>query len=211
METSLLRLDRIQAAPLEREPFDYTYVPEALEAAALPAIVGDFPTVPAGGSYDVSTLDCGPAFARLVEALGSDAFRAPFEEKFGLDLRPYPFHVTVRGQVRGRDGGIHTDSKDKVLTGLLYLNPVWTEDGGRLRLLRNGSDIDAYAREIEPVAGNMVVFRRSDRSWHGDLPSLGRRLSLQFSWVSGEAYARREMAGHRLAGWMKRVTGRQFR
>ena len=117
--------------------------------------------------------------------------------------------MTVRGHVRGRDGGIHTDSKDKILTGLLYLNPVWTEAGGRLRLLRDGHDIpESYACEVPPVAGNMVVFRRGDRSWHGHLPSQGRRLSLQFNWVSGEAYARRERARHRISGWLKRLSGR---
>lgn len=203
-----MRLDRIQAAPLNREPFDYMFAPKTVDEADLAEIVRDFPTVPAGGSYDASTLDCGPAFRRLVEELRSDAFRAQFEEKFGIDLSPYPFHVTVRGHVRGRDGGIHTDSKDKILTGLLYLNPVWTEEGGRLRLLRNGRDIEAYACEVPPVAGNMIVFRRGEKSWHGHLPSKGRRLSLQFNWVSGEGYSRRELARHRLSGWLKRLSGR---
>ena len=106
-----------------------------------------------------------------------------------------------------KDGQIHVDSKDKILTGLLYLNPHWAEAGGRLRLLRNGKDIEAYALEVPPAEGNMVVFRRSDRSWHGHLPSEGRRLSLQFNWVSGEGYARRELARHRFSGWMKRLTG----
>jgi len=207
-ENHALRLDRIKSAELHRDPFDFMFVPETLDSAELAAIVRDFPEVPAGGSYDVSTLNCGPAFRRLVEEMRSDAFRAPFEEKFGLDLSPYPFHVTVRGHVRGRDGGIHTDSRDKILTGLMYFNLDWPEAGGRLRLLRNGRDIDAYAFEVPPVGGNMVVFRRGENSWHGHLPSQGRRLSLQFNWVSGEAYARRELARHRLSGWLKRLAGR---
>jgi len=203
-----VRLDRIEAAPLNRDPFDYVFVPAALDEADLAEIIRDFPEVPAGGSYDVTTLDCGPAFLRLIDELRGDAFRSQFEKKFDIDLSPYPFHVTVRGHVRGRDGAIHTDSKDKVLTGLLYLNPVWTEAGGRLRLLRNGRDIDDYAYEVPPLAGNMLVFRRGDNSWHGHLPSKGRRLSLQFNWVSGEEYARRELARHRLSGQLKRMFGR---
>jgi len=203
-----LRLDRIEVAPLNRDPFDYVFIPATLDTADIAEIVRDFPEVPAGGSYDVTTLPCGPAFERLVEDLRGDAFRALFEKKFDIDLSPYPFHVTVRGHVRGRDGGIHTDSKDKILTGLLYLNPVWTEEGGRLRLLRSGRDLDAYACEVPPLAGNMVVFRRGDTSWHGHLPSKGRRLSLQFNWVSGEEYARRELARHRLSGRLKRLFGR---
>jgi hypothetical protein len=202
-----VRLDRLHAAALTTEPFDYVYIPETIDRDQLAAIVGDFPHVPAGGSFDASTLDSGPAFHRLIEEMRGDAFREVFEEKFDIDLKPYPLHITVRGHVRGKDGQIHVDSKDKILTGLLYLNPQWTEPGGRLRLLRNGKDIEAYALEIPPADGNMVVFRRSDCSWHGHLPSEGRRLSLQFNWVSGDAYRRRELARHRFSGWMKRLTG----
>jgi hypothetical protein len=202
-----VRLDRLRDAPLNRDPFDFLYVPGAVDSAALPAIIRDFPEPPGGGSFDASSLDAGPAFRALIAQMRTDDFRTPFEEKFGIDLSPYPLHVTVRGHVRGRDGAIHTDSRDKILTGLVYLNPDWREPGGRLRLLRNGKDIGAYALEIPPVDGNMVVFRRCDHSWHGHLPSQGRRLSLQFNWVKGEAYRRRELARHRLSGWIKSLTG----
>jgi SM-20-related protein len=203
-----LHIDRLNAATLSTDPFDFLYVPAMIESGELAEIVHDFPEVTAGGSFDVATLNSGPAFQRLVSEIRSDAFRAPFEIKFGIDLQPYPLHITVRGHVRGKDGQIHVDSKDKVLTGLLYLNLDWNEPGGRLRLLRNGKDIEAYALEIPPVAGNMVVFRRGDNSWHGHLPSKARRLALQFNWVSGDAYVRRELARHRFSGWMKRFGGR---
>lgn len=202
-----MHLDRVNAASLSRDPFDYIYVPNLIDESELPEIARDFPEVPAGGSFDVATLKCGPAFERLIADIRSDAFRAPFEEKFDIDLSPYPLHITVRGHVRGKDGQIHVDSKDKILTGLIYLNLDWTEPGGRLRLLRNGRDIEDYVVEIPPVAGNMVVFRRGENSWHGHLPSQHRRLSLQFNWVSGDAYVRRELARHRFSGWMKKLTG----
>jgi hypothetical protein len=202
-----VRLDRLRAARLATDPFDFVYIPETIDRDELASVARDFPQVPAGGSFDAATLESGPAFDRMIAEMRSDAFRAVFEEKFDIDLSPYPLHITVRGHVRGKDGAIHTDSKDKILTGLLYLNPEWTETGGRLRLLRNGKDINASAIEIAPAHGNMVVFRRTDRSWHGHLPSEGRRLSLQFNWVSGDAYVRRELARHRVSGWMKRLTG----
>ena len=202
-----MHLDKLNAATLSTDPFDFLYVPAMIEAGELAEIVRDFPDVPAGGSFDVATLDCGPTFQRLIAEIRGDAFRAPFEEKFGIDLTPYPLHITVRGHVRGKDGQIHVDSKDKILTGLIYFNLDWTEPGGRLRLLRNGRDIGDYALEIPPVAGNMVVFRRGENSWHGHLPSKTRRLSLQFNWVSGDAYVRRELARHRFSGWMKKLTG----
>jgi hypothetical protein len=74
--------------------------------------------------------------------------------------------------------------------------------------LRDGNNIDDYALEVPPVAGNMLVFRRGDHSWHGHLPSTGRRLSLQFNWVTGDAYRRREVVRHRLSSWLKRLGGR---
>ena len=122
-----MHLDKLRSAHLTRDPFDFLYVPEMVEPEALAAIVRDFPLVPAGGSFDAATLPSGPAFQALLDQLRSDAFRAAIEEKFGLDLSARPLHITVRGQVRGRDGAIHTDSKEKILTGLLYLNPEWHE------------------------------------------------------------------------------------
>ncbi len=202
-----MHIEKLRTATLSTDPFDFVYVPEMLSRDELTAVVRDFPEVPAGGSFDVSTLDCGPAFRRLIDEMRGDAFRVPFEEKFGLGLAQYPLHITVRGHVRSKDGNIHVDSKEKVLTGLLYLNPEWDEAGGRLRLLRGGKDIENYALEIPPVAGNMVVFRRGENSWHGHLPSKARRLSLQFNWVTDESYARRELARHRLSGLVKRLTG----
>jgi hypothetical protein len=203
----MLQLDRLRAASLSRDPFDHVLVPGMVGAAELGAIVEDFPEVPGGGSFDVMTLDRGPAFDRLIDEMRSDAFRTPIADKFGIDLADLPLHITVRGEVRGRDGQIHTDSKEKVLTGLLYLNQMWDEPGGRLRLLRNGKDIEDYALEVPPLGGNMLVFRRSDRSWHGHLPSKGRRLSLQFNWVTDDSYVKRELARHRLSGWMKKLGG----
>ena len=200
-----LDLDRIAAAPVQHEPYDYLYAEATIPPEELAGIVHDFPQVPAGGSFDVTTLYCGPAFRHLVAELRSDAFREIVEQKFGIDLSTYPLHVTVRGHVRGKDGGIHTDSKEKILTGLVYLNPEWDEEGGRLRLLRSGENIADYALEIPPVAGNMVIFRRSDTSWHGHLPSQRQRLSLQFNWVVSESYAQRELVRHRVSGWLKRL------
>ena len=62
----------------------------------------------------------------------------------------------MRGAADTRDGYIHTDSKTKIVTVLLYLNPAWAPDGGRLRLLRNGSDLEAVAAEVPPDFGTLV-------------------------------------------------------
>ena len=67
-----MRLDRIQAAPLQSDPFDYMIVEQTIDPAELTELVRDFPEVPAGGSFDVATLDCGPAFRRLIDEMRTD-------------------------------------------------------------------------------------------------------------------------------------------
>ena len=113
-------------------------------------------------------------FAGLAAELEGDALRREIERKFAIDLSGRPTMITVRGRSDGKDGRIHTDSATKLITLLLYLNPVWDEPGGRLRLLRRADDLDDCVAEVAPVAGTMVAFRRSDSSFHGHLPASRR-------------------------------------
>jgi hypothetical protein len=65
----VLDLDRLRAARLERDPFDFVVVEEFVPAAALPAILADFPAVRGAGSFPIESLKYGVAFAGLVAAL----------------------------------------------------------------------------------------------------------------------------------------------
>ena len=47
-----------------------------------------------------------------------------------------------------KDGKIHTDSKSKVLTFLLYLNEEWDNEKGLLRMLKNNFDLEDFIEEI---------------------------------------------------------------
>jgi hypothetical protein len=160
-------------------------------------VLADFPAIAGHGSFPVEVLDCGPAFAEFVAALTGPELRRAIEEKFAIDLAGRPTMVTVRGRGDGKDGRIHTDSATKIITLLLYLNPVWEVAGGRLRLLRRADDLEDFALEVTPVAGTMLAFRRSDRSFHGHLPHRGERRVLQLNWVTQDAVVRREIARHR--------------
>ena len=111
--------------------------------------------------------------------------------------------VTVRGISDGKDGRIHTDSPSKLITLLLYLNPVWEEPAGRLRLLRRADDLDDCATEVAPLAGTMVAFRRGAASYHGHYPHRGERRSLQLNWVTSEAVVRSELGRHRWSARLK--------
>ena len=193
----MLDLDRLRAAQLCRDPFDFVVVEDFVCCGALHPLVADFPRIPGHGSFPVESLECGPLFSRLVIALRGPALRSAVEEKFCLDLGSRPTMVTVRGRSDGKDGRIHTDSESKIITLLLYFNLAWDRPEGRLRLLRGPDDIDDYAREIVPLAGTMLAFRRSSGSFHGHRPHLGERRMVQLNWVTKPSVVRRELNRHR--------------
>ena len=64
---------------------------------------------------------------------------------------------------------------------------------------------DCYVCEIPPVRGNMLAFRRSDRSYHGHLPAEDRRLSLQLNWMMDLASRDSELKRHRRSAMLKRI------
>lgn len=192
----LLDLARLRNSPLTRDPFDFVVVENFLARESLPALVEDFPAISGHGSYPLSTLVCGPLFARLARELEGSEMREAVAEKFALDLAGRPTMITLRGYSDGKDGGIHTDSASKLITVLIYMNPDWDEAAGRLRLLRGPDDLSDYVAEVPPLAGTMVAFRRSAASYHGHCAHIGRRRSIQLNWVTDDGVVRRELGRH---------------
>jgi hypothetical protein len=202
----ILDLDRLRAAPLVRDPFDFVVVEEFLRRDALGPLLAEFPQIRDHGSYPVESLECGAAFARLVAALRGAELRWAIEEKFGIDLCDRPTLLTLRGRSDGKDGRIHTDSASKIITVLLYMNPVWGPAEGRLRLLHGPDDLEDYVAEVPPLAGTMLAFRRGERSFHGHRAHTGERRSLQLNWVSDHSVVRRELARHRWSARLKALS-----
>jgi len=174
--------EAFRATPLSRDPYEHVVVSGFVKPEALQQINSDYPTIEDTGSFPIEGLQFGPGFKLMVDALESERFRKAFEEKFQMDLSGRPTTITVRGRCSGGDGQIHTDSVGKIITILIYLNPLWDNSGGRLRLLRT-KNIEDAAAEVVPSGGNLVAFLRSDHSWHGHLPFSGERRVLQFNWV----------------------------
>jgi SM-20-related protein len=193
---SLLDLARLRQSPLHRDPFDFVVVEDFLAGDSLPDLVGAFPAIDGHGSYPLSTLGCGPLFARLAEELQGGEMRQAIADKFAIDLTGRPTMITLRGYSDGKDGGIHTDSATKLITVLIYMNKEWTGEAGRLRLLRGPADLHDYAAEVPPLAGTMVAFRRSESSFHGHEAHVGPRRSIQLNWVTDAGVVRRELGRH---------------
>jgi SM-20-related protein len=198
----ILDLERLRASALRRDPFEFVVVDNFLRGEHLPALLADFPEVRRHGSFPLDALSFGAAFAGLAGELEGSELRHEIERKFDIDLTGRPTMITVRGRSDGKDGRIHTDSATKLITLLLYMNPVWEIEAGRLRLLRRADDLSDSAAEIAPLAGTMVAFRRSDASFHGHQPHRGERRVLQLNWVTDSGVLRREIGRH---GWSARL------
>lgn len=199
----MIDIERFRATPLVGEPFAHLVVPGFVPGAA--ELDRDFPRIPKAGSFPLSALTHGPAFHSLVEALSGEGLRTAVEEKFAIDLSGRPTMLTVRGHARAKDGRIHTDSKWKVVTLLIYMNRGWSGEGGHLRLLRSSENLEDYVADVTPEYGTAVFFRCTENAWHGHTPYVGERRAIQLNWVEDESWVRREQARHRWSSRLKRV------
>ncbi len=202
---SAIDLDAFRATRLEREPYDHLVVPAFLRPEAIAAIEADFPKISGAGSYPPSQLEFGPAFASLIDELQRPEVEDAFAEKFAIDLADRPTMVTIRGHCRARDGAIHADTEDKLITVLVYLNTDWADRAGRLRILRSGDDIEDYVAEVPPRAGTLLAFRRGERSFHGHTSYEGERRAIQLNWVKNSWVVRRERLRHCYSALAKRL------
>jgi hypothetical protein len=202
---SALNLAAFKTMPLCRDPFDYLVVPGFLRRESLAQIHADYPGVDRPGSFPLSEVTYGPAFGALIDELRGDAVREAFEEKFAIDLQGRPTMFTVRGRSWEKDGNIHTDSASKIITVLLYMNPSWEESGGRLRLLRSGTDLEDVVVEVPPEEGTLLCFRRSDNSWHGHKRFIGPRRVIQMNWVTSQKVLNYESRRHRVSALIKKI------
>jgi hypothetical protein len=209
MATDLpIDLDAFAATPLVREPFPYLMVPRFVRHEAMAAINADYPLVTHPGSFPLPTLKFGPAFRAFMQAIQGPEFTRAVEEKFGIDLTGRPTMVTARGVSAARDGQIHTDSRTKLVTVLIYMNNEWEAKTGRLRLLRGPNDLEDVIAEVPPDEGTLLVFRNDTNAWHGFHPFEGPRRVIQLNWVTDMGVVKREQTRHRISAFFKRLTGK---
>ncbi len=209
MALRYLDMEALGAASVAKDPFEFLVVPGFVRAEVQADVNRDYPKISESGSFPAGQLAFGSYFGELLEEMASDPFREAFAGKFGVDLTGRPHTVTVRGLCSPRDGRIHTDTKSKILTLLIYMNPSWEHSGGRLRLLRSADSLDDMIMEVPPDAGTLIAFKRSDNSWHGHKPYSGERRVIQFNWVTSEGDARLAMFRHHVSASLKRLFGKR--
>ena len=153
---------KIKQAQVHQEFFPFFHIENAFNENLDPSeLVNNFPAIESGGSFHTENLNDG-SIKKLVDELEGDDFKQILEDKFQIDLSDAQVVTTLRGYSRSKDGQIHTDSKTKVLTVLLYLNPNWNSSVGNLRLLKINNSLDNYIKEISSEFGNLVAFKVTD-------------------------------------------------
>lgn len=195
----------LETAPARLEPYPHCIVSGFLSAPALAAAIRDFPPLDMAGLFLPEALRYGPEFQALLDIVDGPEMRRLIGAKLGLDLSGTTTLVTVRGCCQRKDGRIHADAKFKLATILLYLNEDWSAPGGRLRVLRSGTDIEDHAGEVPPTGGTLFCFKVQNNSWHGHKPFVGRRRYIMLNYCKSEELRNKEVARHRLSGRLKQL------
>jgi hypothetical protein len=201
---AILNEAAIAAAELRHDPYDYTFIENVMAPARKDAVLADAPQIPYRGSYGLPDLKYGPQFGLAIQDLLSNRFRGLVENKFDIDLSKRPACIVMMGNTTGNynEGYAHPDSPHKIITVLVGFSREWPYERGKLRVLRS-SDREDCAFEFAPVFGNMLMFRVSDKSWHGFLPQKGQRMSLQLCYVDSDWYVRKEYWRHSISALAK--------
>ncbi len=197
----LLDLKAVSDAEINEAPYPYFTVERSVTNEFVEEVLNDFPSITAGGSFALSEVSPGARLNELLEELNGNEFRDIISEKLQLDLRDRPMVITLRGISRAKDGRIHTDSKSKMATILIYFNEPWTEETGKLRVLKS-ENMDDYVAEITPDAGAMIAFKVTDNCWHGYPAFEGTRQSIQINFVEDDKAANKHGRRH---GWTAKL------
>ncbi len=205
MNASLIDLAALEAAPVKQDPFPYLVLPSFIRPEAVNGVEADYPRVDKPGSFPLPILNYGPQFKKLIDEICGPEMTEVVAHKFGIDLKDRPTMVTARGQCRPTDGKIHTDSKTKLITVLIYMNGKWEAPGGRLRLLRSPNNLHDYAEELPPEQGTILIFKNQPNAWHGHESFSGERRAIQLNWVTDHSVVWREQLRHEISAFFKNL------
>ena len=175
-----------------------------LDSIDVEEILNDFPNITDGGSFHVSSVPSGKLIKELVDELESNEIKTILETKFNVNLDEAKVVTTLRGYSRKKDGKIHTDSKTKILTILLYLNKNWHDSNGNLRLLKENNNLNDYIKEIPCSFGSLVAFKVTGNCWHGFKAYEGKRLSIQLNYIYPEALTTHNLR-HKFSSGLKSI------
>ncbi|MEO6654899.1 MAG: 2OG-Fe(II) oxygenase [Pyrinomonadaceae bacterium] len=204
-EKTIINFEALRGSMVAEEPFPFVAIENFLNREYLDALFRDFPAIHSRGSYPPNEVTYGESVGKLIGELEGDEFRGIIGEKFDINLHERPTLITFRGRTGPHDGQIHTDTKSKLITVLLYFNPNWNEAGGRIRVLNGSQDLDDYVTEIKPELGTCLIFKVTENCWHGHAQFDGVRRAIQLNYVTDQATVEAQMRKHKLSAKLKSV------
>ena len=203
----LLDKSQLNLAKVDKKFFPFFHVKNVLSIDFDPLdLVNDFPNIESGGSFPSDNLEEGN-IKKLVQELEGDKFKAILEDKLEINLKDAEVVTTLRGFSRIKEGKVHTDSRSKIVTVLLYLNINWDNTIGNLRLLKENNNLDNYIQEISSEYGNLVAFKVTDNCWHGFMPFEGKRLSIQLNYIYPKSFNTHKIRHKLSSSFKKLITG----
>ena len=180
----MIDFNKLQSVEVDKTHYPFFALNNCLiDNPSSTALARDFPDIESGGSIPPSSIDLEESIKKLISDLESQEMKTILEEKLNVDLSNAEIVTTLRGYSRKKDGKIHTDSKSKIITLLLYLNESWEYETGKLRMLKNGENLDDFIKEIPATLGSVVAFKVTENCFHGFLPFEGKRQSIQMNYV----------------------------
>jgi SM-20-related protein len=177
----MLNLDALEPVVIERVPFPHVVIPQFISKSDCADIRDNYleMEIPDGNQYNKFRL--GQSFIKLIGELHGSEFESLVERKFDVELKGLKKATVVRNESYNSDGDAHTDMPNKIITALIYFNERWQGSEGCLRLLRS-NNLDDHFMEVPPLDGTLVLFHRTNNSWHGYKRLAGPRRMIQLNW-----------------------------
>lgn len=204
----VLDLDAIADAQRFRHPYPFFYGGGAVRREYTDPLAASFPNLRNPGYLTLQDDSLTGAFGEMIATLQSESFADLVSDMLQFDLSHRPTLITVMNLCPRSAGRIHTDSKSKLATILIYLNREWPAGHqGCVRALYGPDSLNEFAIETPPLFGNFFGFVRSEHSWHGHLPYAGPRRVVQLTWLDGEAALKRRQHNNNVAQRLKTISG----
>ena len=204
-EFDVLDIEGLESATARTDPFPYFYMERSANPKYVQRLIADFPQISKGGSFNIDEMPKSDLTHRFVSQFDNERVRRILGDKLDVDLEGRPMMTTLRGYSRAKDGSIHTDSKSKLVTVLIYMNQDWEPATGRLRILRGSTDMEDYADEFLPGASSLVAFKVTDNCWHGYPSFEGKRQSIQINFLASESARTRMGFFHGISSKLKKL------
>jgi SM-20-related protein len=193
------------AAGLSSRPFRWGLYRDFVTPGLARALAADFPddgfflSAPPGSGkcfqfrdlYSDGAVRGGDALAaswkEVLTKLASDEYRHSVAAACDVPLDGTSVSIGAAVYENGYYLRPHTDRAFRLITQVIYLNPLWLGQWGGRLLLLNSSDEDDIAATVSPLLGHSVIFIRSVHSWHAvervrnGVPVSRRSILLHFS------------------------------